>query len=53
LLVAAAIAHGLPNTFELEHDWRTLPALALAFSFVSALFVLYVGRQVPFLYFQF
>jgi alginate O-acetyltransferase complex protein AlgI len=53
IALAAVICFALPNTFELRHDWRPLPALGLAFLFSVAMFVMYVGRQTPFLYFQF
>jgi hypothetical protein len=42
-----------PNTFELTHDWRPAPAVALTALFSTALLVMYVGHQSPFLYFQF
>jgi alginate O-acetyltransferase complex protein AlgI len=50
---AAVISFGLPNTFELNHTWRPLPAVGLAFLFFLALFAMYLGRETPFLYFQF
>jgi alginate O-acetyltransferase complex protein AlgI len=53
IAVAAAISFGLPNTFELSHDWRPVPAIGLALLFSAAIFVMYVGHQTPFLYFQF
>ena len=53
ILVAAAISFGLRNTFEIEHRWRPLPAAGLTALFSLSLLVMYVGRQTPFLYFQF
>jgi alginate O-acetyltransferase complex protein AlgI len=53
LLVAWGVAHLLPNTFELEHDWGPVTSMGLAALFVLALFVIYGARSSPFLYFQF
>ena len=53
IALAAAISFFLPNTFELRHDWRPGPALGLAVLVSAAIFVMYVGHQTPFLYFQF
>jgi alginate O-acetyltransferase complex protein AlgI len=53
IAVAAVISFALPNTFELSHDWRPAPALGLTLLFSMAMFVMYVGHQSPFLYFQF
>ena len=53
IALAAGISFFLPNTFELRHDWRPIPALGLAVLFSVAIFVMYVGHQTPFLYFQF
>jgi alginate O-acetyltransferase complex protein AlgI len=53
LLVAGLIAHTLPNTFELEHEWRSWTVGALASLFLVCLFVIYGGNASPFLYFQF
>ena len=53
IALAAVVSFGLPNTFELSHNWRPLPALGLAFLFSAAIFMMYVGHQTPFLYFQF
>ena len=53
LLVAAAIAHLLPNTSQLHHDWRSLETTALTAALVASLLVIYAGKQSPFLYFQF
>jgi len=51
--IGAFISFALPNTFEMSHDWRPLPAMALTALFSAAIFVMYVGHQSPFLYFQF
>jgi alginate O-acetyltransferase complex protein AlgI len=53
IVIAAALCFGAPNTFELTHRWRPLPALGLVLLFSAAIFVMYVGHQTPFLYFQF
>lgn len=53
LLVAVPLAHWAPNSFEVRHDWRPLPALLITGLFVVCLAVLYAGRPSPFLYFQF
>jgi alginate O-acetyltransferase complex protein AlgI len=53
IALAAVISFALPNTFELRHDWRPLSAAGLALLFSVAIFVMYLGRQTPFLYFQF
>jgi alginate O-acetyltransferase complex protein AlgI len=51
--IGAFISFAMPNTFELTHDWRPAPAFALTALFSTALFVMYIGHQSPFLYFQF
>jgi alginate O-acetyltransferase complex protein AlgI len=53
LVIAGALAHFGPNTFELRHEWRPATACALTFLFAACLFVMYGGYQSPFLYFQF
>jgi alginate O-acetyltransferase complex protein AlgI len=53
LLVAAAVAHAAPNSWELKHRWGAVPALGLAGMYVLCLVVIYGGRPTPFLYFQF
>lgn len=53
LLIAGVVAHGLPNTFELDHDWGPIASVGLACLFVLSLFVIYGARSTPFLYFQF
>lgn len=51
--VAAVIAHGAPNSWELSHRWRPAAVLGLAAVFVVCLFQIYGGQPSPFLYFQF
>ena len=53
ILVAGAIAHFGPNTWEIRHDWRPAHSLALAALFIVCLTVIYGGNQSQFLYFQF
>jgi len=53
LALAAGIAHLLPNTFELRHQWRPSVAIGIALAFASCLVRMYSGSQSPFLYFQF
>jgi hypothetical protein len=53
LLVAAALAHLCPNTFELSHRWSGAASLAIALLFAVSLAIIYGGQQSPFLYFQF
>ena len=53
LIVAGAIAHAAPNTFEMRYQWpapRVAGAVALT---AVCLFVLYGSQPAPFLYFQF
>jgi alginate O-acetyltransferase complex protein AlgI len=53
VLIAAAIAHCAPNTFEMRHDWRPLAVAGWAWVFAAAVLVIYGGEPTPFLYFQF
>jgi len=53
IAIAGAVSFACPNTFELSHEWRPLPAAGLTVLFAMAIFIMYVGRQTPFLYFQF
>ena len=53
LLIAAALAHLGRNTWELKHEWRPAPALALGLGVAACLAVLYGAEPSPFLYFQF
>ena len=53
LVVAGAIAHFGPNTFEWQHEWP-LPRLAGAMALTAlCLLVVYGSQPTPFLYFQF
>jgi alginate O-acetyltransferase complex protein AlgI len=51
--IAAAIAHGAPNTFQIKHDWRLASSGALAVGYVICLVIIAGGTPSPFLYFQF
>jgi len=53
LLIAALVAHLMPNSFELRHEWRPVPVAGLAGAFVCCLVVIYGSQAAPFLYFQF
>jgi len=53
LLIAGAMAHFGPNTFELRHKWRPMPALGLGVLLLACIILIYGGQQSPFLYFQF
>jgi alginate O-acetyltransferase complex protein AlgI len=53
LVLAAALAHFAPNTFELRHRWRPMPAIGLAVLFLACIVFIYGGQPLPFLYFQF
>ena len=53
LVTAAAVAHGLPNTFELEHRWGPLASIGMAALLLLCLAVIYGANSSPFLYFQF
>jgi alginate O-acetyltransferase complex protein AlgI len=53
LLVAAIVAHALPNTFEIRHRWNGAMVSGFAVLFMLTLVTLYSGRPSPFLYFQF
>jgi alginate O-acetyltransferase complex protein AlgI len=53
LSIAAVIAHALPNTFELRHEWRPLETIMITALFGLCLFVIEGGQSSPFLYFQF
>ena len=53
LLLAGGIAHFARNSWELDHTWRPLPALAWSALFVVCLGLIYAGQRMPFLYFQF
>jgi alginate O-acetyltransferase complex protein AlgI len=53
LLVAAALAHFGPNTFELRHQWSPVQSFALGALLLACIVFIYAGQQSPFLYFQF
>ena len=53
MVIAGAMAHSGPNSFELRHAWRPVPAMAFATLFLVCMFAIYGGHQSPFLYFQF
>jgi alginate O-acetyltransferase complex protein AlgI len=53
LLVAAAIAHAAPNTFEIRHEWSPWKVAAISLGYAAALLAIAGGQPSPFLYFQF
>jgi hypothetical protein len=53
LLIAGALAHFGPNTFELPHRWNPAQALAFGVLLLVCMISIYGGQQSPFLYFQF
>ena len=53
LVLAAAIAHWGPNTFELRHRWSASWVGAFVVLFGLCLFALYGFRPAPYIYFQF
>lgn len=53
LLISGGLAHFGPNTFELRHQWRPVPTLALACLLLTCIVFIYGGQKSPFLYFQF
>src|ERR1019366_2996933 len=53
LLIAGALAHFGPNTFELRHNWNLVQACALGVLFLACIVFIYGGQESPFLYFQF
>jgi alginate O-acetyltransferase complex protein AlgI len=53
LTIAAIVAHGMPNTWQMRHEWRLAPALALGLGLLLSLGALYGAAPSPFLYFQF
>jgi alginate O-acetyltransferase complex protein AlgI len=53
LCVAAFFAHVAPNSFEIKHRWRRVPAYALTAGFALSMVFIYAGVRSPFLYFQF
>jgi alginate O-acetyltransferase complex protein AlgI len=53
LLIAGALAHAGPNSFELKHQWSPRATVAIAVLFVICIGAIYGGKPSPFLYFQF
>jgi alginate O-acetyltransferase complex protein AlgI len=53
LVLAGALAHFGPTTFEMKHVWRPFPAVCLGLLFLVCLVFIYGTHQSPFLYFQF
>jgi alginate O-acetyltransferase complex protein AlgI len=53
LVLAAAVAHWGPNTFEMRHRWSPAWVAGFAMAFGMCLFALYGSRPAPYLYFQF
>lgn len=53
LIVAAAIAHCAPNTFEIRHEWHPAWSGALAAAYILCLIAIAGAKASPFLYFQF
>jgi alginate O-acetyltransferase complex protein AlgI len=53
LAVAAFVAHGVPNTFQMKHRWGPATGTAIGALLVLVMLVLYAGGASPFLYFQF
>ena len=51
--IAGVIAHLMPNTFELRHEWNVPLTLLITALFGLCLVVIYGGQASPFLYFQF
>jgi alginate O-acetyltransferase complex protein AlgI len=53
LLVAGALAHVGPNSFEIRHQWRPAATMGWALVLVLSLVRIYGADSSPFLYFQF
>jgi alginate O-acetyltransferase complex protein AlgI len=53
LLVAAMLAHRIPEPFEMRHTWDLRRALLKGSAFAASLGVIVAGHYSPFLYFQF
>jgi alginate O-acetyltransferase complex protein AlgI len=53
LVIAGALAHFGPNTFEMKYEWQPIMAFGMAAGLVLCLVVMYGGQISPFLYFQF
>lgn len=52
-VLAGALSHFGPNTFELRHQWRPAAALGMLSLLTLCLAAIYGGQVSPFLYFQF
>jgi alginate O-acetyltransferase complex protein AlgI len=52
-MIAGAIAHFGPNTFEIRHQWRPATAFGMICLVILCLAGIYGGQVSPFLYFQF
>jgi hypothetical protein len=53
IIIAAMIAHFMPNTFEMNHNWSAVPVLSMAAGMILCLILIGAGQESPFLYFQF
>ena len=53
LVIAVALAHFVPNTFEIRHEWHPAWSTAFAAAYVLCLIVIAGAKTSPFLYFQF
>jgi alginate O-acetyltransferase complex protein AlgI len=53
LLIAGAIAHFCPNTWEIDHHWNRLEVMGMAAAMLACLLMIVAGQHQPFLYFQF
>ncbi len=53
IIVAAVVAHGLPNTFEQSPAKKPLQIALITVGFVACIGSMYLGNESPFLYFQF
>ncbi len=53
VILAGLLAHVGPNTFEMKHHWRALPACGFGILLLACMVFIYGGQQTPFLYFQF
>lgn len=53
VVVAGAVGHLAPNTFEMKHRWGAGGTVLLGIGFVACLILIATGVKSPFLYFQF
>lgn len=53
VIIAGALAHFGPNSFELKHSWGPRATAVLALLFALCLGAIYGAKPSPFLYFQF